>query len=105
MAGASTDHAPLTAFRALAPITALAPLSTFGPAAGLLLLLGHDFGQGPLLQQLGHGAQGEAQHSHGGAQLQGVLDAAGGPQLVVTQPDPETAAFAITATAAATPAS
>jgi hypothetical protein len=59
-----------------------------------------DFIELALLQQLGHGAQGQAQGRHGGAQAKGVLDGAGGAHLVVTEADPEASGFPVAALAA-----
>ncbi len=56
-----------------------------------------DFDELAILEELGHGAQGQAQGRHGGSQAEGLLDGAGGAHFVVTQADAETARFPIAA--------
>jgi hypothetical protein len=46
------------------------------------------------LQHLGQGPQGKPEHSHRGAQLEGLLQSPGRLHFVVAQPDPETAQIA-----------
>jgi hypothetical protein len=65
-----------------------------------LFLLGHEFIEGPLLHQLGHRAQGEAEHCNGGAQLEGLLNYPCRREFVVAEADAKTAAIALTAWAA-----
>jgi hypothetical protein len=46
-------------------------------------VLGHELLQLSFLKLLAQGAQGEAEHRHGGAQAEGLLQGAGGTHLVV----------------------
>ena len=59
-------------------------------------MLGKHLVELALLEQLGHGADREAQRGHGGAQAEGLLHGPGGPQLVVAQADAEAALVAAT---------
>ena len=90
--------------------------ATFGPSlraapfragAGLGAVGGNDLVQLALLEQLGDGAQRQAQGRHGGAQAEGLLDGAGGTHFVIAEANPETAGFPVAAVAttsfAATP--
>jgi hypothetical protein len=65
-------------------------------------LLGHELIQLALLEQLGHGADGQAQGGHGGAQAEGLLHGTGGTHLVVAQADAEAAGFTVAPISAAT---
>ena len=47
-----------------------------------------------ILQHLAEASDGKSKHRHGGAQIERFLQCSGGAHLVVTQPDPESAAFA-----------
>jgi hypothetical protein len=49
--------------------------------------LGNQLVELALLQLLTQGAQGKAEHGHGGAQAEGVLQGAGRAHLVVAQAD------------------
>jgi hypothetical protein len=57
--------------------------------------LGYELIQLTVLQQLGHGADGEAKRGHGGAELEGVLDGPGGTHFVVAEANPKPAGFAV----------
>ena len=76
-----------------------------GTAATAALLLTDHLIEGPLLQQISHGAQGETQHGHGGAQLKGFLQRAGRLQFVIAEADPEAASTIALAALARAPAS
>jgi hypothetical protein len=54
-----------------------------------------------LLEQLGHGAQGQAQGRHGGTQAEGLLNGAGCTHFVLTEADAESARFPVAAIATA----
>jgi hypothetical protein len=49
------------------------------------------------LEQLGHGAQGQAQGRHGGTQAKGLLNGAGCTHFVLTEADAESARFPVAA--------
>ena len=73
-----------------------------GATTAAALLLADHLIEGPLLQQVSHGAKGETQNSHGGAQLKGFLQRARCLQFVVAEADPEAAStIALTALARA----
>ena len=76
---------------ALGSCYALRAGSGLGPVGG------DDLGQLAFLKQLGHRAQGQAQGRHGGAQAKGLLDGAGGAQLVFAEADAEAAGFPVAA--------
>jgi hypothetical protein len=82
--------APLGAFTA--------PLDTLTAAAGAGLgaLLADQLVELPLLELLGHGPQGEAEHRHGGAETEGLLQGPGRLHLIVAEADTEAAAVATT---------
>lgn len=71
-------------------------------AAAMGTVLGQHGLKLPLLQQLGDGSDRETQCRHCGAELEGLLNGMGGPQLVVAQADAETTGITITPAAAAT---
>ena len=87
------------ASRASAPgfPAALGSCSALRAGSGLGPVGGDDLGQLAFLKQLGHRAQGQAQGRHGGAQAKGLLDGAGGAQLVFAEADAEAAGFPVAA--------
>ena len=97
-ASATTSTIPSTAISAF---TIAAPTG----ASWLIALLFDQRLQLTVLQHLAEASDGKAKHSNGGAQIECLLQRSGGAHLVVTQPDPESAAFtastAFTASAAA----
>ena len=65
-------------------------------------MLRHQLIELALLDQLGHGADREAERSHGGAQSEGLLHGAGGAHFVVAQADAEATGFTVATVAVAT---
>jgi hypothetical protein len=59
-------------------------------------LLGDQLVKLSILEHLPKGADGKAEHSHGGAQIEGFLERPSGAHLVVAQPDPEAATLSVT---------
>ena len=92
-ATASTvSSSPISAFTIAAPTA----------ARWLIALLFDQRLQLTVLQHLAEASDGKAKHRHGGAQIESLLQRSGGAHLVVTQPDPESAAFAASAAASST---
>ena len=71
-------------------------------ASWLIALLFDQRLQLTVLQHLAEASDGKAKHRHGGAQIESLLQRSGGAHLVVTQPDPESAAFTASAAASST---
>jgi hypothetical protein len=67
-------------------------------------VLGHDLIELAGFQLLGQGAQAEAQHGHGGAKAQSLLQGTGRLHFVVAQADPEATGIAVAGRAGATAA-
>jgi hypothetical protein len=98
-ATATTLATAFTAAIGAATATLTVPLGT-GTTGGPLL--GYQFLELALLEQLGHGADREAQGGHGGAQAEGLLHGTGGTHLVVAQADAEATGFTVAPITAAT---
>jgi hypothetical protein len=94
-ASATTTTGTLTPALAAPVIPFSASSGSGGALGGLGPLLDHQVLELAGLELLGQGAQGEAQHSHGGAQPKGLLQGPGSLEFVVTQPDPEATGIAL----------
>ena len=71
-------------------------------ASWLIALLFDQRLQLTVFQHLAEASDGKAKYSNGGAQIERLLQRSGGAHLVVTQSDPESAAFATSSAASST---
>ena len=89
---------------ASAPSTTISAFTIAAPtrASWLIALLFDQRLKLTLLQHLAEASDGKAKHRNGGAQIERLLQCPGRAHLIVTQTDPESAAFAASAAASST---